>query len=334
MSATLTGGGPGGGKTAAAGQAAAAMQAATILERSVVLLLQCSYLGNTRSVRMTDLEIRKDGEPVKTKRGALHMTKQLFDTKTLQPVTRKFDGMRAWLRARSTPGHKVWGPSTYLIPYAGLDEVEAGLADWEAQIAVEVEKLIEKLPDAKIQRQADLGTMFNEAEFPTPAIVREEYSVDHNYVEFNAPDQLETVNRAVYERAVQKYDVKLSRMFDTVVLDLRQKALTVMKELANRLGDTKDGRQKGLRDTTALRDLRALVENFAALNSVSNDTDLAREMERIEALASGLDVQKLKDDKAFRASVLAATNGAVAALSGLVIDAERSFSFGSVPVEA
>lgn len=306
-----------------------ATAAETILARSVCLVLACSTLGNRRKVSLTDIAMQEDGDDLAAEKNELRLTKTLLDRKLLKPVAALFSSMKAYLRGVATQGHRVFGPGTYLVPIALVEQVEARLEQFRMDIAIAVEKLVADYPAAVEARRETLGKLFAEKDYLSPSEVRDQYDASWSYVSFSAPENLESVDRVLYQKAQAKYQGKLSLAFDEVESGLRESALQVMADLVERLTPGADGKPKTLRGT-ALRDLEEFVEKLPARN-ITDDAALADAVAHVAALADGMDVSTLKRAPGVRASLLAEAEKATAVLTGLVeTSGRRGISFGKI----
>lgn len=300
----------------------------TILKRTVCLVLRNSYLGNSRRVDLKQYDLKEtNGEDVGADKRELGASKRLLDRKELTQCEHVIASAKAYLRSVATQGHRVFGPGTSLVPVALVLDAETRLTQFKADLAVAVEALVARYPAAVEARKAALGHLFHAKDYLTPDEVRGEYSLDWNYISFSAPEQLEEVDRAVFEAAQAKHTAQLATAFDEVVVQLRASALTVMSELSERLKPGVDGKPKALRGT-ALQDLEA----FAALlprRNIGGDDALVEVVKRVAAYADGLNPDVLRSAPAVRAQLQALAAEAAGELEALVqTSSKRSISFG------
>jgi len=304
--------------------------AETILKRSVCLVLHCGYLGNHRKVNLRGLDVSKDGVELDREKDELGASKRLFAVADLRSCEKSIAAVKDRLRAMSLDGGtRLFGDGAYMLPLLSVVEAEQVIADGQAQLAKSVEALVAQLPEIIARRAQKLGNMFNAAEYPTADDIRGAYRIDYNFVSFGAPERLVDVDVAVAERAKADWNAKLSTAYDDVVLGLRTSALTVMRELANRLKPAADGKPKALQPT-ALRDIQELLEQLPILNSVAGDEPLVGLLAPVGAVASGIDVDVLRKAPGVRAMLLAQAEAAVAALDELVTADRRAISFGPI----
>lgn len=312
----------------------AAVQA-TILKRSVCLVLHCSFIGNERKVPLADLALKEerrtaDGvveEDVKTSKDELRLSKQLLDRKDLSKVKGVLDGAKGYLRSIATQGHRVFGAGTYLVPLTAVLEVEQRLAQFQADLRAAVDELVEKYPAMVEKRREALKELFDAKDYLSPLELRAEFGLDWSYTSFAAPEQLETVDRAVVEAVQRKKEAEWAAAYEEVIVQLRASALTVMKELVNRLKPGADGKPKALYGT-ALRDLDEFVRTLPKRNT-GDDTELEDALKAVVAYSEGVDVESLRKIPALRQGLQEHAEAAVAALEGLVQNTRRrGISFG------
>lgn len=296
-----------------------------ILQRSVCLVLACSYLGNHRRVEVASLEIEKGGEKLAV--GAtdeLGATKRLFANKDLAPGFAAVASVKNRLRAISVRGaERMFGDGAYLIPLLAVPEANVILAEGAALCAKVGEELALQRDQLVEQRRAKLGTLFDETEFPTADRMRHAFHVRGRYVSFGAPEQLMEVDAAAYEKARADHEALLADAYQDVILGLRESAALVLQELAERLRPDEDGKPRALRPT-ALRDLQDLLERLPVLNSIGEDGDLAKALAKVGVMAQGLDVETLRKAPQVRAMLLATAETVAGELDGLVLKGRRA----------
>ena len=304
----------------------------TILQRCVCLVLSCGYVGNSRKVELAGVDMSKDGESVNGEKSELGARKKLFSDADLRPCKSAIMAAKMFVRSCSLDGgHRVFGAGAHLVPVLAAGEVDARLTQFQADVRAKAQELVARLPAILDERRERLGKFFNVGDYPTPDGILNAFSIDWSYVSFGAPDQLKDADGAAYQRAVSSWDAKLSAAYDDVVLGLRESALIVMRELAERLKPGEDGKPKVLRPT-ALRDLQELLGRLPVLNSVGEDGELADTLAKVGAMAAGLDVETLRKAPGIRAMLLETAETATGELGRLVTSGRRAMSFGDGPV--
>lgn len=321
--------------TAAVGEAGKTVQAAHILAKSVCLVLKCGRFGTRRSINTRTLDIDKDGERLDDQaKKNVAATKMLVDnkkTKELRACNHTIDMARHFLRSVSAAGHRVFGDGTYIVPYAVLTEVEQRLGLFQADLAAHREALKARWTAIVAERAAEMGPLFHAGDYPEADEVAADFRLDWDYVGFQAPDQLMEVDRAVYERAVEKHERRLAAAYDEVVADMYEGALTCCEELAERLteGTKANGAKKAIRDT-ALRDLNEYIERLPARASMMGEQERAKltaAMARVKALSEGVTADTLKQVPSVREGLRAEAAKAAAALRAMVRDVRRTVAF-------
>lgn len=311
---------------------------ATILKRCVCLVLRCPFIGNQRKVPLADIDLKETvylgngettEEDVKADKDELRLTKQLLDRKDLKQAKAVQESAKAYLRSIATQGHRVFGAGTYLIPNVVLLETIERLKLYRAELQVAVDELVKRYPAMVEKRKAALKELFSAKDYLSEVELRAEFDIAWTFTSFSAPDQLEDVDRALYEAVKAQKEQDLESAYNEVVVQMRAAALKVMTELADRLKSGPDGKPKVLRGT-ALRDLQDFVD-LLPKRDIIGDEALAQAIKKVSDYSEGLDVSMLKSAPAVRATLQELAEEASHALSGLVETArKRAISFGDV----
>lgn len=298
----------------------------TILQKCVCIIVQCGQLGNTRRVELAGVEMEKDGERLDKEKRQLRATKPLFAHRDLRPCMLAVDSVKNRLRALSVNGGvRLFGPGTYMINRKSISEAEQILTEGATFVAARVEELVQRLDVVIEKRREELGKFFRRADYPTADEVREAYHVDWNYVSFGSPENLEEVDAAVARNAEDRWNEKLSRAYDDVVVGLREAAALVMRELAEKLKPNSLGYAKALQPE-ALAGLQGLLQRLPVLN-VTGDVALEDALAHVGGLAEGLDVETLRKAPAVRNLLMQAAEEAADRLDALV-SGSRGMSLG------
>lgn len=300
---------------------------ATVLERSLVLLLSCKTMGNSRAVRGVDLT--KDGQPVNADKATWRVRKDLLASKDVAEPRTVQENIRSYLRSMSIPSHRVFGPSTYLIPLSLIDQVNTRLLEMKAEMKAKVEALVEAWPGLVEERRQKLGVLFRGDDYPTQDDVRELYDVEWAYVSFEAPDKLMAAAPAAYRQAVEEQSQRVSAAYDEVVTGLRQAALTILQQLSERLEPTETGRRRTIRETV-LNDLEHFISVLPD-RDMTNDADLRNALTTVRQLTQGVTPDIIRSDDERRDQIREAAEAAASTVGELVeLGPRRAISFGEI----
>ncbi len=310
-----------------------AQQAATILERSVCLVLTVHYLGNNRKIRTEkvvkaaggDMSGEVDGRE-KIDAQQLSTTKRLVDTKVLNPAMREISRAKRFLRSQGIASHHVFGERSYLIPIALVTKVDAALSEYAENLRTEARIVAAKYTAAtEAQRQA-LGPLFDPSEYPKQEDVEGAFSIDWNYVGFNSPERLETVDRAIAEASRRKTEARMADAYKEVRLALRVMFQETVAAIVDKLTPGPDNKAKVIRGTV-LKDLADFLE-MLPMRNMADDTDADRLAGRLRQIIAGVDPARLREeDGDARERVRANLASALQELDGMVTTARRAISF-------
>ena len=303
-------------------------QALTILQRSVCLTLRCHYLGNHRVVDTEEVvdafrpEHAGDIKARAVNKTAFRSAKKLIDSKELTPVTRTQGQAKSFLRSIAIAAHRVFGERTYIVPLGMLQQAHATLTQFRDECRAEAAALALRYEGAIARQQLLLGPLFRASDYKTPAEVAEAFDIEWDYVSFAAQEKLETVDRALFELAQDRYEARMAAAYDEVRLVLREAAREIVAGVARSLTPGPDGKRKAFR-STVLDDLAGFIETFS-IRDIANDAELGAIVAQLRGLTAGLDVETLRDSDAVRASVLAEALRVTDALDALVVPFRRA----------
>lgn len=301
----------------------------TILDRSVCLTIERHFLGNYRKVRTEDVVEAAGGEASKVDGAQVKSTKRLIDSKELLSVMRVLEQAVVYLRRTAIPSHRVFGDRTYLVPIRLVETVDAELNEYRRKLAVEVALLAERY-EGEIEKQKErLGPLFDRADYPTAAQVRASFGLDWNYVSFAAPERLETVGRALFERAQEKFARKMNEAYEEARLVHRETLRHLVGEVARKLAPpTEPGKTKVFKNTI-LDELVQFLDTFK-VRDITDDVELDKAVARLRQLTKGMDPEQLRDADNLREQAFKQMTAAVGHLDKLVKSGRRAISFGEI----
>lgn len=318
-------------------------QAFTILQRSVCLTLQCHYLGNNRKVKLDDIDLvnnTDDADPfdgvdvepdaavdktLATDKEQLHLTKRLVNTKTLRPVKRIQSQAKAYLRAKAIPTPRVFGDRSYLVPLGLVEDINDAMTHFTVLLRGEAQILGDRWAAIVAEQAVALGPLFDATQYPTAEDVVNAFSIEWDWVSFAAPDKLETVDTALFEKARTRFEGKMAAAYDEVKVVLRQTLLELTAQVVDALAPTSDGKPRKFRDNV-LGKLKTFFADFD-LRNISDDAELKAITTRLADLTDGLDGAMLKADDLVRDHVRTQMAAATKDLAALVVTSRRAISF-------
>lgn len=301
--------------------------AATILQRAVCLTLTCSYLGNNRKVPLEKL-VEVSGGTKELEERHFHATMRLIDPKKLTPCSSVIGRAKQFLRSIAIPTPRVFGERSYLVPSACAVAVDARLGEFQSELAYEALKLSEVYTQAIAEQAVALGPMFNATLYATPTEVARAFRMDWNFVSFAAPENLETVDRALFAATQQKYQVRMAEAYDEVKLVLRDTLRQLVADIAFKLSPTADGKPRVFRGTI-LKDMTDFLATFD-LRNIADDAELAGVVRALKGLTTGIDPDGLRDFAVVRDRVRIGMQVATDRLDELVATGRRGISFGAL----
>ena len=249
---------------------------------------------------------------------AISAAKRLIDTKN--------DRYRVLTSVKSTIV-RYWKDSSLAFPEPGIrlirqeriDDFDLKLARYQQELQTAVSSLDEHFNELKEAARVRLGSLFNLSDYP--ASLADEFAVEWDFPNVEAPDYLRRLNPEVYR---QQAELVSKRFAETVAMaeqafidELDQ----LVAHLAERLSGDDDGKPKIFRDSS-LTNLTAFFQRFHDLN-VSSNQQLDDLVERCQQLVSGVAPQSLRDNDSLRKSLSSNLSSVQSSLDQLMVERPR-----------
>lgn len=276
----------------------------TLQDKMVLLLLTLNAPGNERTIRNKDI-LRTDAD-----KSRLSVSKRLLDCGEQQKIAILDGQIRDYVKRVALP--LPFKAGTHGVALAMLEKVDVQLVAYAEERRELVAAFKAVYNDAKEAARAQLGDVFNEAEYLTPDELEASYRMTWQYVMLTPPDKLREANEAIFLREKQR----LEEQWKSAVDDMQEALRVGLSELVTDMVTRLSGDDKKFKPTKLLERFDEFLSTFDARN-VTNDEELKALADQARALLAGVDTDTLKKSKEVREQVKSGLAAAQATLTQL-----------------
>lgn len=272
-----------------------------LFDRAVLLNLVLRRMGNRRKVAKERIGARDSGATVEAdcqNPALLAMSKQLVASSEYDAIASLFGEARAWIYTRCLPS--PFRKGVYFLPLGLIPDVEARLTAYRMQLDELVERLARVYPALQTIASRELGAMYNAADYPTTAQLRESFGMEWSYQTVSTPKVLESIDRAIYAREAENARRRIEEATEDIKAGLRESMADLVSHMVDRLTPT-DGKKKIFKNT-----MTAKFQDFLAtfeVRNLANDGELAALAGRARQLLNGIDPETLRDSEDIRNTI-------------------------------
>lgn len=310
-------------------------------QNAVLLSVSRGRLRTTK--RISSSSVQSDADP-----DILHVSKDIMESDQLDAIGQLFAKSSNFLSKICLPGPFKSG--MYLLPVRLIDstlkqleadklELQILLAEFMAfytlahtfaqadEIAATI--MVDENPSLAqfAASKAQLGSLWNPMDYPTPEQVRSKFFFDFSVMEMQTPGKLKAINKELYQRELEKIQNVWEGATEKISGVLMEEFQKLTNNLAERLTPGEDGKQKSLRAST-IQKMNDWFSLFDARN-ITSDEQLAAMVEKARRLVNGIDLETIKEDVAARAELSGGFQGLVDEINQAVIDRpSRRMDFG------
>lgn len=267
-------------------------KAVNIADTAVVLNLFFGGPGNSRKVDSDQVKVDADPD-------AIHVSKELLDSKEYRAVWHHVGTVKSYLGTRCLPSFFRRG--FYLLPVELVSEVDTKLTEFRAEWDGLVKKFIRKYPNAIEAAKARLNKLYDPADYPSVDVVQRAFRFEVRYLAFSTPGKLQSISKALFKREQQKAE----RYWAEAAVEIQTALRTSMSELVirmvDRLGGSSNGKKKVFRDSTVTK-MEEFLDLFQKRNIV-NDAETEVLVGKAKGLLKGVDANILRTDEEARMQV-------------------------------
>lgn len=301
-------------------------------QNAVLLSISRGRLRTTK--RISSSSIQSDADP-----DILHVSKDIMESDKLDAIGQLFTKSSNFLSKICLPGPFKSG--MYLLPVRLIDstlkqleldkaELVTLLADFMAfyeaahQFAqadeVEATVMLDANPGLAqfAASKAQLGSLWNPLDYPTPDQVRARFFFEFSVMEMQTPGKLKAISKELYQRELEKIQNVWEGATEKISGVLMEEFQKLTSNLAERLTTGEDGKQKSLRAST-IQKMNDWFSLFDARN-LASDEQLAAMVGKARRLVNGIDLETIKEDVAARAELSGGFQGLVEEINQAVID--------------
>lgn len=278
--------------------------------RSIAVKVACGVWGVRRKLDNGDVDVNDATSGDRVNKQAIAISKKIVDCDEYHQIVKADQEIRKYLATQCI--HVPFlREGTYLIPIDTFDEAMDRVTQWEKYqrpdlVTRFMDRYRTDLLDTERER---LGALFDASQYPSASRVREAFYTDVTFPPLGesgvqVDKRLATLNRAAYDRAVEKAQSSIAEATGQIRDALRVGLAELVSNLQESLrGSYDDGAKKALKQP-AINRLTEWLELFAS-RDLTSDAALAEQVAKCKRVLQGsaTDAEALRTDNDLRGSV-------------------------------
>jgi hypothetical protein len=251
----------------------------------------------------------------------LHVSKDTLQCDEFDAIQRFHGEIKKFLVIRSLTIKVKLLKGTYFIPTELAEEVFQKLEkDVEHHDTVLVPAFMKAYKTAKAEAKRRLKKLYDERDYPSEDALSKAFYIEHFPLTLSVDGKLEDIDKQLFRKMVERLDRTYERAAMDMRMGMRSQLRDMIAHLSERLsGTTDDGKPKIFRES-AIQHINDYIQFFKPKNA-TDDIELARLVEKCQKVMTGVDVEALRDDATFRASMAKEMTTLKTALDSLVVAA-------------
>lgn len=258
---------------------------------------------------------------VEANKDRLSMSKRLIEAEEYDAILTCQNELYNWCKARSMPSFIKKG--FFLVSRDMADEFNARLLAGVEEMNILVPRFIDVYQSRIEEAKVALNGLFDQADYPPPAVVSSRFSIEWNWLAFSVPDDLPADVKAA---EVAKLEQQFKDAEGAILDALRLGFAKLIDHAIERLTPEPGGAKKIFKDTT-ITNITDFIETFNARN-LMNDTALKGLVEQAKGVLSGYPSdtpQFLRDSDTAKAQIAEQFRGIQLTLDGMIVERGRKF---------
>ncbi len=273
-----------------------------LFENGCLVQLSVSIWGGKIKLPSTLLQV--DADP-----SLIRATKYLVDRSCLKPVEEVRHQARTFLYNKTLPFPI---PGVLFIPKSLLTEVDETFQGYQKVFGNKVTEFAGNYDLFMNKAKLRLNGLFNRNDYPSDILAK--FSFAWRFLVIDAPGKNGVLTPEIYNREKENFQQTIREFQEMAVTTLRVR----FAELVDHMVDRLSGEKKIFRDSM-VDNIRNFLSDFEKLN-ISDDAELAVQVERCRAILSGVDPNALRSDLGIRKEISKNIASVQDTLDGMMID--------------
>tara|TARA_R110002072_G_scaffold145460_1_gene291978 strand:+ start:126204 stop:127100 length:897 start_codon:yes stop_codon:yes gene_type:complete len=210
-------------------------------------------------------------------------------------------------------------PGIRLMRQDGIRSFDQRLRLLSEQLDEAVAELDHHFDELKESARDRLGSLFNEADYPST--LRGAFGIAWDFPAVEPPNYLRQLNPELYEQECDRVRTRFAEAARLAEEAFIAELSEIVSHLCERLSGEQDARPKIFRDS-AINNLTDFFARFRSLNVGSND-ELERLVDQAQNVLHGVRPQALRTSGELRQHVATQLSGVQSVLDGLMVDRPR-----------
>ncbi len=281
---------------------------ATDLVKNVLFLsIRRGALGNTKQVKDEILNTTANHD-------LLRVSKTLLESKELDAIRKHDYELRKWLSHTCLP----FDTGVLLLPRGFQAAAKERFALHKIEREQLVDAFIAAYPAVKAEAKEKLGVLYNESDYIPVDEIKAKFTFSVSFFDFRTPEVIKEIDPEWYAELVKNEEANLAIATSEITGMMREMLMEMVSHLQERLTPGDDGKKKILHES-AIDNLREFLNNFE-LRNVTNDKELALEVEKAKALLVGTSAATLRSSEEWREKLRAGMEHITKNLGEMVVD--------------
>jgi hypothetical protein len=228
-----------------------------------------------------------------TDEALFRVNKDLIEKSVLKPIRQQAQKAAEILHNRALP-FNIRG--VYYIPTKNISTVMESIAGYQSTFYDKVEEFCSHYHAHREEAHLRLNGHFVETDYPSADKIRDKFKWELQLMQFSAPSRLQFVSKEMYDQAMMNFHADIETFRENSIGLLREKFKGLVDHIVERLTPDEDGQRKIFRNSM-VDNLKSFVQDFQHLN-ITNDTELAEEINKVNLLMEGVQPQELRSSGA------------------------------------
>lgn len=294
-----------------------------VAENSCVLEIHVRQPGFKKKMRSDDF-LDRSGNNGHLDPDVLHVSKELIDRRELRDLKALKRNLVSYLASRTVPGGLLTlGNGQYLVPVARIDEIHETIQKFISDRKVLLDEFESRYPSIKEKAKEKLGDFYEEDSYPPFELLRSRYHTEYKFISNTVPEQLARVSQELYKKEAARIEQECAESAQEIRDALREGFKELISHFEDRLGKDDSGKLNVFH-ASRVEKLKDFLETFADRN-LTEDGELANLVSKANDIVSGVDIDSLRDDEAYREGIRNSFSEIKAHSDKLIVKKTRRF---------
>jgi hypothetical protein len=254
----------------------------------------------------------------------IHISQDLLDRAALQAIEAHYGKFMKWIKHHAIPS-PIRFQGAYLMRLDMIPEIDTVIEEFEQTRNDLIDALAARYEELREDAQRRRGPFYTSEDYPPFHKVRQRYTLEWRWLDFNVKAALKEVSKKLYKREGEKW----KKFFADTAQETRDAARITLQglvdHLLSQLRTDEDGKKKKFQGRSVEK-MKEFVEAFLNGGDLTDDNNMMKVARKAKRVLDNVDADDIRKEEALKDALEYAMNIIKKEAGQLTVASTRKFA--------